>query len=51
MRYWRNGNDLYTSDIEPVEGAVEITEEEYLTIYRTRTVTHLPMIDDEEASE
>lgn len=48
MRYWRYGNDLYTADTQPVEGAVEITADEYTAIYNSREITHLPEMEQEE---
>lgn len=50
MRYWRYGNDLHTADTQPVEGAVEITAEEYTAIYTSREIIHLPEMEQEEAN-
>ena len=51
MKFWRKDNDLYTGDVQPTEGAVEITEAEYDEIFATRVITHLPMIEDMEGGE
>lgn len=48
MRYWRSGNDLYTADTQPVEDAIEITAEEYESIYLNREIRHLPEIEEEQ---
>ena len=50
MKFWKKNNDLYTGDVQPVEDAVEITEQEYIEIYSTREITHLPPVElsDEE---
>lgn len=47
MKYWRNGNDLYTGEVPPIENAIEISEEEYKRIYNSRVITHLPPMDEE----
>ena len=51
MKFWKHGNDLYTGDVLPVEGAIEIAEEEYNQIYSTRTITHLPEVAETEEGD
>lgn len=50
MKYWKNGNDLYTGDTAP-SGAVEITEQEYNDIMASREITHIEPVPDDTATE